>query len=105
VGFVWLKTYPSTEVITLDGGGLFVGMGHHTRANTEDCLIAIHGSPERRNKDVHQVIIAPVSKHSAKPEEARRRIERLYPGPYLELFARQPREGWNVWGNEIGKET
>jgi hypothetical protein len=28
-------------------------------------------------------------------------MERLYPGPFLELFARKPREGWTVWGDEI----
>jgi hypothetical protein len=30
-----------------------------------------------------------------------RRIERLYPGPYLELFARKPRDGWTTWGDEL----
>jgi N6-adenosine-specific RNA methylase IME4 len=49
--------------------------------------------------------LAPVGEHSVKPDEAFKRIERLYPGPYLELFARQPREGWTVWGNEIGNNT
>ena len=43
----------------------------------------------------------PVATHSEKPEEARARIERLYPGPYLELFARRPVEGWTTWGNEV----
>jgi N6-adenosine-specific RNA methylase IME4 len=48
------------------------------------------------------VVIAPVGEqHSEKPDEVYRRIERLYPGPYLELFARKPRDGWTVWGNEI----
>jgi hypothetical protein len=35
----------------------------------------------------------------------RRRIERLYPGPYLELFGRKPVPGWTVWGNEIKRES
>jgi N6-adenosine-specific RNA methylase IME4 len=54
--------------------------------------------------DVHQVVVAPrleEAEHSEKPEEVARRIERLYPGPYLELFARRPRERWTTWGNEI----
>ena len=50
---------------------------------------------------IHQVIIAPVRAHSAKPDEAYRRMERLYAGPRLELFARKAREGWLTWGNEI----
>jgi N6-adenosine-specific RNA methylase IME4 len=40
-------------------------------------------------------------RHSETPEEVARRIERLYPSPYLELFARKPRDGWKTWGNEI----
>jgi N6-adenosine-specific RNA methylase IME4 len=57
------------------------------------------------NEDVHQVVMAPVGEHSAKPDEVRRRIERLLNGPYLELFARKPVEGWTVWGNEVAPLT
>lgn len=28
-------------------------------------------------------------------------IQRLSPGPYLELFARRPMPGWDVWGNQV----
>jgi hypothetical protein len=76
-------------------------MGYSTRANTEYVLLAKRGSPLRLNADVHQVVMSPVLAHSEKPEEVARRIERLYPGPYLELFARKPRDGWTTWGNEI----
>jgi N6-adenosine-specific RNA methylase IME4 len=92
-GFVWVKQNP--------GGSLFMGMGYHTRANTEPCLLATRGKPPRLADDVHQVIMAPVGEHSAKPDEAYSRIRRLYPGPCLELFARKPRDGWTTWGNEI----
>ena len=47
--------------------------------------------------------MAPVGEHSDKPEEVRRRIERLFAGPYLELYGRKPVEGWTVWGNEIAR--
>jgi N6-adenosine-specific RNA methylase IME4 len=40
-------------------------------------------------------------KHSAKPPEFFRMVEQVSPGPYLELFARAPRTGWSVWGNEV----
>jgi MT-A70 len=49
--------------------------------------------------------MAPVGEHSEKPEEVRRRIERLFPGPYLELFARKPVDGWAMWGNEIPRDA
>jgi hypothetical protein len=96
-----VKTTKKAEVITLDGKGLDWGMGYATRANIEPCLLATRGSPLRLAADIHQVVIAPAGEHSEKPDEVYRRIERLYPGPYLELFARRPRPGWTVWGNEI----
>jgi hypothetical protein len=93
-GLLWVKLNPNGE-------GLFTGMGYHTRANTEPCLLATRGSPRRLASAVHQVVMAPVGEHSKKPEEVARRIERLYSGPYLELFARgEARPGWAVWGNE-----
>lgn len=42
--------------------------------------------------------------HSKKPVSAYRLIECLYPDlPKIELFARNERDGWDSWGNEIGK--
>ena len=68
----------------------------------ELCLLATRGQPQRRAKNIHQVIISPVEEHSKKPEEARRRIEALLGEvPRLELFARRPSPGWDVWGNEV----
>jgi N6-adenosine-specific RNA methylase IME4 len=101
IAFDWIKTNPGATVITLDGEGLHTGLGHSTRSNSEQCFLGIKGSPECLAKDVHQVVIAPVGEHSAKPEEVRRRIERLLPGPYLELYGRKQVEGWYVWGNEV----
>jgi len=40
-------------------------------------------------------------KHSAKPEVFQDIVEDVSPGPYLELFARRQRPGWDVWGNEV----
>lgn len=100
-GFLWAKTKKAAEAVTLDGDGLHWGLGYATRSNSEYCLLATKGSPKRIAEDVHQVIVAPVGEHSAKPEEAARRIEQLFGGPYLELYARRPRDGWTVWGNEL----
>jgi N6-adenosine-specific RNA methylase IME4 len=73
-GFIWVKTNKS-------GDDLFMGMGKYTRANSEPCFLATKGKPKRIHADVHQIVMAPVGAHSAKPEEARKRIERLYRGP------------------------
>jgi N6-adenosine-specific RNA methylase IME4 len=39
-------------------------------------------------------------RHSAKPPEFIRMVEEVSPGPYLEMFARENRPGWDSWGNE-----
>jgi len=39
-------------------------------------------------------------KHSAKPPEFMDMVETVSPGPYVELFAREPRDGWDQWGDE-----
>lgn len=39
--------------------------------------------------------------HSAKPEAFQDQVEQMSPGPYLELFARRQRLGWDAIGNEI----
>lgn len=38
--------------------------------------------------------------HSRKPEAFLDLVESVSPGPYLELFARRNRLGWDTWGNE-----
>lgn len=51
---------------------------------------------------IHSVFTEQVKKHSQKPEIAYQIIERLYPNTNkLELFARNKREKWDIWGNEI----
>jgi len=44
-------------------------------------------------------------KHSRKPEAFLDMVERVSPGPYLELFARRNRLGWDTWGNEALNHT
>lgn len=95
VGFVWIKQNPGDR-------GLKFGMGFYTRSNAEYCLLATKGSPKRAAADVGQVLVAPVARHSAKPNEFRKRIERLFGDvPRLEMFARQRAEGWDSWGNQV----
>ena len=77
-------------------------MGFTTRKNAEDCLLFRTGMPQRLARDVREVIVSPVREHSRKPDEAIARIERFCPGPRVELFAREARDGWDAWGDEVG---
>lgn len=76
--------------------------GNHTRANTEDMLIATRGSGlARASASVKQVVYSCLGEHSVKPWEARNRLEQLYGDvKRIELFAREEWSDWDRWGNE-----
>lgn len=113
-GFTY-KTVAFTWVKSSKHGREHMGTGYWTRANPEMCLFATRGSPHRLDKGVRQLLFwrkkvgsalfARVREHSRKPPEALHRIERLVRGPYVELFARERRDGWDAWGKEVGKFT
>jgi N6-adenosine-specific RNA methylase IME4 len=97
-----------------DGLGMrpFFGMGRYVRNSHETCHIAARGRPQRRNATSARNILSrfkapmPIGAngrpiHSAKPDAIHELIERMYPGPYVELFARRHRPGWVCLGNEL----
>jgi N6-adenosine-specific RNA methylase IME4 len=101
--FSWVKADARQTQLFHDDVVPYMGLGYWTRANSEVCLLATRGNPKRLNADVRQAIIEPRREHSRKPDCVPARIERLVKGPYLELFSRTQREGWTMWGNQIGK--
>lgn len=110
-GLVWMKLKRSAgkaqmQLVRLDEINRFMlhfGMGHTTRKNVEFCLLGRRGNCRREARDVPEPIIAPVREHSRKPDEAYERVERYCgPGPKLELFSREDRDGWTVWGDQSG---
>lgn len=102
VAFYWVKLNKGRTPDRLAEADFFTGMGFWTRANPEMCLLATRGRPQRRGTDVPRLLIAPRREHSRKPEETYDRIERLVDGPYLELFARASRPGWDAFGDQAG---
>lgn len=94
MGFTWHKR-------TKHGKSHF-GMGTLTRGNPECCLFAVRGKPLRVSASVRSFLDEPIGRHSAKPAEARRRLEQLLGDVRrIELFARDRHRGWSAWGNEI----
>jgi N6-adenosine-specific RNA methylase IME4 len=82
------------------------GSGFYVRGRHELLLICTRGSftPVIVAPPIGSVLTAPVGEHSRKPVEAYEIIERLYPNTNkLELFARAIREGWDAWGDQVGK--
>ena len=100
VAFYWCKTR-KYAVEPWSYSDFPIGTGYYTRANPEQCLLATRGYPQRRFADVRKLIVSPRREHSRKPDEVYQRIERLCPGPYLELFARNQSEGWHATGSEV----
>lgn len=92
--FTWLKTAKN--------GGLAFGTGYYGRNCHEDLYIGTIGSPRRKDtgRNVRDAFLSLRREHSRKPDEARDMIERLFPGPYVELFARQKTPGWSYFGNQ-----
>ncbi len=88
----WLKTGP-------------LGMGYYFRGETEHVLFGVRGkAPIPANRRERNWISAPKTGHSRKPDRFYEIVERVSPGPYLEMFARRRRYGWDVWGNEAPTE-
>lgn len=115
----WIKFNPET-------GKYAFGPGYGTRKNVEPCILSTRGDPMlaheleffgvtdagfRRSRNVRDFILcnsldairAARREHSRKPDEAYNRIEALFEGPRVEIFARSERPGWRSWGDEIQK--
>lgn len=99
-------------------GNPAMGTGYVLRSASELFLIGTTGSPRIKNRGTRNVLLTgdwPTSveqldsvivdtlrrEHSRKPDEMIPLIEALFDGPYLEIFARTRRPGWNVWGNQL----
>lgn len=100
MGFVWVKLNRSVTGDTFRAKDLFMGGGFTTRKNGEFVILAKRGRPKRLAADVLDIIMSPVREHSRKPDEFFRRVERYCEGPRLELFGRESRPGWAVWGDQ-----
>jgi N6-adenosine-specific RNA methylase IME4 len=102
-------------------GKLAFGTGYLYRSAAELWLLGTRGAPKIKSRSVRNLVVgdgaesvgpdewgggciaAPTREHSRKPDAMHQSIEALFDGPYLELFARSARPGWDVWGNETGK--
>lgn len=98
--FTWVKTYEKS-------GKLFWGMGRYTRSNPEIVILGKRGKGVPvKNHGIHGTQMSPILKHSEKPALFRDLIVDLFDAkdmPKIELFCRHNPEGWDTWGNEVGK--
>lgn len=111
-GFTY-KTVAFTCVKTNRDGSIYMGMGRHTRANAEICLLGTKGKGlPRKDAGIYQTQLHERQAHSKKPDIFRKEIERLYgDASRFEMFARNdgsrnlfnenPLDGWDAWGNQV----
>lgn len=79
--------------------------GFYTLSQCELCLVFKRGKipTPRGARDVPQLVSVKRGRHSEKPHQVRRLIEKLFPAQSrIELFARNRPEGWDIWGLEGG---
>lgn len=84
------------------------GLGQYLRGQHELLLLAVRGSGVKArtdDKSIRSILYATRTEHSRKPESSFELIERRSQGPYLEMFSRRLRDGWESWGNEILEES
>ena len=82
-----------------------LGLGTYLRNCTEHLLLGTRGKAPIQFKGQMNWGFMPLQNHSHKPEEVYDIIERCSEGNYLELFARRPRHGWGIWGNEVASDV
>ena len=78
-----------------------MGLGGAFAITSEFILFCRRGSLPPQRREGRNWWQWPRGRHSRKPEGFQDLVEQVSPGPYLELFARRPRLGWDVWGNEV----
>ena len=82
-----------------------IGLGQYLRGKHEACLFGVRGRLPALTKSESSLFgdgrqIAS-TKHSKKPLESYEKIERVSPGPRLEMFCREARDGWWSWGDQL----
>jgi len=88
------------------------GLGQYFRGSHELVLFGVRGqgydacrqvNPTTGKKPfIPTLLLAPRGRHSAKPDQFYLDVEARSKGPYLELFAREARDGWTNWGPHEG---
>jgi len=102
----WGFTYKTNLIwhkVRKDGGPDGRGVGFYFRNTTEIILFGVRGKNARTlqpGRSQVNIIRSQKREHSRKPDEQYEIIESCSPKPFLELFARGPKNGWKVWGNQ-----
>ena len=84
-----------------------IGLGQYFRGKHELCLFGTRGRGivvRTSDRSISSLIEAPKTGHSRKPNAFYDMVARRSEGPYLDMFSRQVRSGWTVWGDEVSQD-
>jgi N6-adenosine-specific RNA methylase IME4 len=91
----WVKTHHN------DPCRVSMKTGYYFRGATEHWIFGVRGSLRLvTNEGLPTAFMWPRLPHSVKPDAFYDLVERASPGPYLEMFARRARFGWDYWGDQ-----
>jgi len=79
----------------------YIKIGEIFRHQHEYVQVGFKGKPDWRFTHQSTVFNAPVREHSRKPDEFYAIIDKMFPGPKIDMFAREKRKGWDAWGAEV----
>lgn len=80
-----------------------MGLGRWLRSQSEFCIMAVRGSPVINLTNQTTILRGPLREHSRKPDEFYDMVDSLCVGRKLDFFSREPREGWEQFGNDKAK--
>jgi len=78
-----------------------MGLGTWLRSRSEFCIMAVKGSPKVNLTNQTTIIEGKVREHSRKPDEFYQMVDSLCIGRKLDYFAREKRNGWEIFGEEV----
>lgn len=80
-----------------------MGLGRWLRSQSEFCIMAVRGSPVINLTNQTTILRGPLREHSRKPDEFYGMVDSLCVGRKLDFFSREPRDGWEQFGNDKAK--
>jgi N6-adenosine-specific RNA methylase IME4 len=101
-GFTY-KTAAAWAKQSSTGRAWAFGTGYLLRSAAEFIVVGTKGRPPILSRSQRNLLVAPVRQHSRKPDEQYQMAESIGAAPYVELFSRSARPGWDCWGDEAGK--
>lgn len=99
-GFVPKTILTWTKVQREDPTLVCMRVGYYFRGASEHCIFAVRGALGTQSKLLPTAYLWPRLPHSVKPDAFYDLVEQASPGPYLDMFSRRARFGWDTWGDQ-----